>query len=82
MLAAAGPAGAMPFVLALQYQVPVSSVARIIKVSTIISLITVTLVAQIILAPAWDSAAFVAARRRSPPLAAPVVIQRLISGRR
>jgi len=47
MLVAAGPAGAMPYVLALQYQVPVASIARIIMVSTVISLITVTLMTQI-----------------------------------
>ena len=47
MLVAAGPAGAMPYVLALQYQVPVASIARIIMISTIISLITVTLMTQI-----------------------------------
>ncbi len=47
MLVAAGPAGAMPYVLALQYRVPVASIARIIMISTLISLITVTLMAQI-----------------------------------
>lgn len=47
MLVAAGPAGAMPYVLALQYQVPVASIARIIMISTIISLLTVTLMSQI-----------------------------------
>jgi malonate transporter len=47
MLVAAGPAGAMPYVLALQYKVPVASIARIIMVSTVISLITVTLMTQI-----------------------------------
>lgn len=47
MLVAAGPAGAMPYVLALQYQVPVASIARIIMISTLISLLTVTLMTQI-----------------------------------
>jgi predicted permease len=47
MLVAAGPAGAMPYVLALQYQVPVASIARIIMVSTVISLVTLTLMTQI-----------------------------------
>lgn len=47
MLVAAGPAGAMPFVLALQYDVPVTAIARTILISTIGSLITVTAVTQI-----------------------------------
>lgn len=47
MLVAAGPAGAMPYVLALQYQVPVALIARIIMISTVISLMTVTLMTQI-----------------------------------
>ena len=47
MLVAAGPAGAMPFVLALQYKVPVAAIARTIMISTIASLLTVTLMTQI-----------------------------------
>ena len=47
MLVAAGPTGAMPFVLALQYQVPVATIARTILISTLGSLITVTLMTQI-----------------------------------
>jgi malonate transporter len=47
MLVAAGPTGAMPFVLALQYQVPVAAIARTILISTLGSLVTVTLMTQI-----------------------------------
>ncbi len=47
MLVAAGPAGAMPFVLALQYQVPVAAIARTILISTLGSLATVTLMTQL-----------------------------------
>ena len=47
MLVAAGPAGAMPFVLALQYQIPVAAIARTIMISTVASLLTVTLMTQI-----------------------------------
>jgi predicted permease len=47
MLVAAGPTGAMPFVLALQYKIPVAVIARTILVSTLGSLITVTLISQI-----------------------------------
>jgi predicted permease len=47
MLVAAGPTGAMPFVLALQYQVPVATIARTILISTLGSLVTVTLMTQI-----------------------------------
>ena len=47
MLVAAGPTGAMPFVLALQYQVPVAAIARTILISTLGSLITLTLMTQI-----------------------------------
>lgn len=48
MLVAAGPAGAMPFVLALQYEIPVAAIARTILISTIGSLVTVTAITQII----------------------------------
>jgi len=41
MLVAAGPTGAMPFVLALQYQIPVAAIARTILLSTLGSLVTV-----------------------------------------
>jgi malonate transporter and related proteins len=47
MLVAAGPAGAMPFVFALQYKVPVSAIAYTILISTIASLATVTIMTQI-----------------------------------
>jgi predicted permease len=47
MLVAAGPAGAMPFVLALQYEIPVAAIARTILISTIGSLVTVTAITQI-----------------------------------
>ena len=47
MLVAAGPTGAMPFVLALQYQVPVATIARTILISTLGSLVTVTLMTQL-----------------------------------
>ena len=48
MLVAAGPAGAMPFVLALQYDIPVPAIARTILISTLGSLFTVTIVTQIV----------------------------------
>ncbi len=48
MLVAAGPAGAMPFVLALQYEVPVATIARTILISTVGSLVTVTAITQIV----------------------------------
>ncbi len=47
MLVAAGPSGAMPFVLALQYRVPVAAIARAILISTLGSLVTVTLMTQL-----------------------------------
>lgn len=47
MLVAAGPAGAMPFILALQYRVPVAAIARVILLTTVGSLITVTVAAQL-----------------------------------
>ena len=48
MLVAAGPAGAMPFVLALQYDIPVAAIARTILISTVGSLVTVTAVTQLL----------------------------------
>ena len=45
LLVAAGPCGAMPFVLALQYRIPVATMARAIAYSTVISLITLALMA-------------------------------------
>jgi malonate transporter len=45
LLVAAGPCGAMPFVLALQYQVNVSTIARAVGYSTVISLVTLALMA-------------------------------------
>ena len=47
MLVAAGPTGAMPFVLALQYQIPVAAIARTILISTLGSLVTVTAMTQV-----------------------------------
>lgn len=47
MLVAAGPTGALPFVLALQYEIPAATIARTILISTIGSLVTLTLVTQI-----------------------------------
>jgi malonate transporter and related proteins len=47
MLVAAGPTGAMPFVLAMQYQIPVAAIARTILISTLASLVTVTAVTQV-----------------------------------
>ena len=46
MLVAAGPAGAMPFVLALQYGQPTGTIARVILYTTIGSLLTVTWLGQ------------------------------------
>ncbi len=46
LLVAAGPAGAMPFVLAVQYHVPVAAIVRAILYSTLGSLVTVTVVSQ------------------------------------
>ena len=48
MLVAAGPSGAMPFVLALQYKIPVTAISRTILISTIGSLVTVTVITQIV----------------------------------
>ena len=42
MLVAAGPAGMMSFVLAIQYQVPVAAIARTILISTLASLLTLS----------------------------------------
>ena len=42
MLVAAGPAGMMPFVLAVQYDVPVAAIARTILISTLASLLTLS----------------------------------------
>ncbi len=47
LMVAAGPAGAMPFVLALQYKVPVAAIARTILYSTLGSLVTVTAMSQL-----------------------------------
>ncbi len=46
LMAAAGPAGAMPFVLALQYGQPTGTIARIILYTTIGSLLTVSWLGQ------------------------------------
>jgi len=48
ILIAAGPVGAMPFVLALQYEQPVHEIARAILISTMLSLITITIVLQLV----------------------------------
>lgn len=45
LLVAAGPCGAMPFVLALQYRVPVATIARAIVYSTLASLLTLAVIA-------------------------------------
>jgi malonate transporter len=45
LLVAAGPCGAMPFVLGLQYKINVTTIARAIGYSTLISLITLALMA-------------------------------------
>ena len=46
LLVAAGPCGAMPFVLALQYRIPVATIARAIAYSTLISLVTLARMAS------------------------------------
>lgn len=48
MLVAAGPAGTMPFVLALQYKAPVDTLAPTILITMLGSLVTVTLMTQLI----------------------------------
>lgn len=48
MLVAVGPTGAMPFVLALQYKIPVAAIAGTILISTLGSLATVTVITQIV----------------------------------
>jgi predicted permease len=45
LLVAAGPCGAMPFVLGLQYKIDVTTIARAIGYSTLISLLTLALTA-------------------------------------
>lgn len=45
LLVAAGPCGAMPFVLALQYKINVTTIARAIGYSTVLSLLTLALMA-------------------------------------
>jgi predicted permease len=45
LLVAAGPCGAMPFVLALQYKINVTTIARAIGYSTLVSLITLAVMA-------------------------------------
>lgn len=47
LLVTAGPAGAMPFVLALQYGVPVRVISRVIIWTTVAALVTVTFVASL-----------------------------------
>jgi predicted permease len=46
LLVAAGPCGAMPFVLALQYKINVTTIARAIGYSTLVSLITLAVMAS------------------------------------
>lgn len=48
MLVAAGPTGAMPFVLGLQYKAPVDVIATTIFLSTVGSLLTITLMSQLV----------------------------------
>ena len=45
LLVAAGPCGAMPFVLALQYKINVTTIARAIGYSTLVSLVTLAVMA-------------------------------------
>ena len=45
LLVAAGPCGAMPFVLGLQYKINVTTIARAIGYSTVLSLFTLALMA-------------------------------------
>ncbi len=45
LLIAAGPCGAMPFVLALQYKIPSESIGRAIVYSTVASLVTLAVLA-------------------------------------
>jgi len=48
ILVAAGPVGAMPFVLALQYGQPVHEISRAILISTLLSLVSIALVMQLV----------------------------------
>ncbi|MHA1190147.1 MAG: AEC family transporter [Alphaproteobacteria bacterium] len=50
LLVAAGPVGAMPFVMAIQYKVPFEAVARALVWSTLGSLVTVSFVASLAVA--------------------------------
>jgi predicted permease len=45
LLLAAGPCGAMPFVLALQYKVNVTTISRAVGYSTLLSLVTLAVMA-------------------------------------
>lgn len=47
LLVAAGPSGAMPFVLAMQYKVPVSTIAYTVLISTIASVVSISLMTQV-----------------------------------
>jgi len=47
LLVMAGPVGAMPFVLALQYGYPTGEIGRAILLSTLLSLVSMTLVMQV-----------------------------------
>ncbi len=51
LMVAAGPVGAMPFVLALQYDVPPAAVARALVISTLGSLLTVSYAASLAVGP-------------------------------
>jgi len=46
LLLAAGPCGAMPFVIALQYGIPTQRIAKAIFLSTLLSLLSITLLIQ------------------------------------
>lgn len=48
LLTAAGPCGAMPFVLALQFGAPTATIARAILISTVASGVTLTIVANLV----------------------------------
>jgi predicted permease len=46
LLMAAGPCGAMPFVIALQYGIPTKRIAKAILISTVLSLVSITFLIQ------------------------------------
>ena len=46
LLAAAGPSGAMPFVIALEYGIRTETIAKVVLVSTLFSLLTLSVLAS------------------------------------